>query len=267
MDIKALRKKYPKFVYKSYSYEISGSDLKIFFDFQIVPNISFRPEILIENIDKKRIGKLRGALDNLIFNLGLMEIPSYWKATCSPIIEIRAGRLKRAQIAWWKKMLIDGMSQFYYENKIDWRNKDFLKIVSLGPDFPVYKNKLGARYLIPFAGGRDSIVTLEALKKKLGKERVALFTVNQIKKIQKTVKGAGIKKQIVVRRIIDKKLLALNKGGFPNDHTPFTALLSFFYVLCAVIFDYKNIVFSNEKSANEGNVKYLGKIINHQWAS
>jgi hypothetical protein len=32
------------------------------------------------------------------------------------------------------------------------------------------------------------------------------------------------------------------------------------------LFDYKNIAFSNEKSADEGNVKYLGKIINHQWA-
>jgi len=36
--------------------------------------------------------------------------------------------------------------------------------------------------------------------------------------------------------------------------------------LCAVIFDYKYIALSNEKSSNEGNIEYLGKIINHQWS-
>ena len=90
--------------------------------------------------------------------------------------------------------------------------------------------------------------------------------VNPTERILKTVKVSGIKKQIIVKRIIDKKLLELNKKGYLNGHTPFTALLSFLSVLCAILFDYKNIVFSNEKSADEGNLKYLGKIINHQWA-
>ena len=93
-----------------------------------------------------------------------------------------------------------------------------------------------------------------------------MFTVNPVSKIQKTVKVSGIKKQILVQRTVDKKLLELNKKGYLNGHTPFTGLLSFLSVLCAVLFDYKNIAFSNEKSANEGNVKYLGRIINHQWA-
>jgi len=117
---------------------------------------------------------------------------------------------------------------------------------------------------VPFAGGRDSIVTLENLKEQ--KKEISLFTVNPIAKIQKTVKASGIKKQIIVKRIFDKKLLELNKRGFLNGHTPFTAVLSFISVVCAIIFDYKNIAFSNEKSANEGNIKYLNKIINHQWA-
>jgi hypothetical protein len=36
--------------------------------------------------------------------------------------------------------------------------------------------------------------------------------------------------------------------------------------LVAVLKDYKFIAFSNEKSSNEGNVKYLGRIINHQYS-
>jgi len=260
------RKKYPKFVYESFSYRISGKNLEILFDFRIDPSIKFRPKIIIENINSKNIK--RGGekvLNNFIFHFGLMEIPSYWKATCSPEIEIRAGYLNKEQINWWKKLIINGMGQFFYENKIDWRKKDFLEITSKSEKtYERFDGKLKNRYLVPFAGGRDSIVTLESLKKL--KKEITLFTVNPIEKIQRTVKVSGIKKQIIVKRIIDKKLLELNKQRFLNGHTPFTAILSFLSVCCATFFDYRNIAFSNEKSADEGNIKYLGKMINHQWA-
>ncbi|MDD5145331.1 MAG: hypothetical protein PHF44_00560 [Candidatus Pacebacteria bacterium] len=272
--LQELRKKYPRFVYKSFEYKFSKNDLEIFFHFVLgssaergrISDIHFKPKIIIKNIDKKRLHKIGDSvLNNLIFNLGLMEIPSYWKATCSPEIEIPAGFLYPEQIKWWKNLIIDGMGQFFYENKIDWQKKDFLQIISVSKKIgDNYEKQLKNRYLVPFAGGRDSIVTLESLKKQ--KKEISLFTVNSVEKIQKTVKISGIKKQIIVQRIIDKKLLELNKKGYLNGHTPFTALLSFISVICAVIFDYKNIAFSNEKSANEGNVKYLGKIINHQWA-
>lgn len=267
MELNFLRTKYPKFVYENYSYKISGKNLEIFFDFRIEPNLKFRPKIVVKNIGEKRIAKIgENALNNLIFHLGLIEIPSYWKATCSPTIEIRAGHLNSDQIRWWKKLFLDGLGQFYYENKIDWRPKNFLKIISLPSQSNASRLSIGLsdRYLVPFAGGRDSIVTLEDLKRK-GRE-ISLFTVNPIEKIQRTARVSGVKKQIIVRRAIDKKLLELNAKGYFNGHTPFTSVLSFTATLCAVIFDFRHIAFSNEKSANEGNVRYLGKIVNHQWA-
>jgi UDP-N-acetyl-alpha-D-muramoyl-L-alanyl-L-glutamate epimerase len=274
MQIKILQKKYPKFVYESFEYKTANNDLEIIFSFvlrsfmrrRIFSDIKFQPKIIIENIDKQKLASIKkSVLNNLIFHLGLIEIPSYWKTTCSPEIEIQAGYLKKKQINWWKKLIIDGLGQFYYENKIDWRIKNFLKITSSRKKIgQPYLEKLKDRYLVPFAGGRDSIVTLEELKK-AGAE-ISLFTINPIEKIQKTVEVSGVKKQIIIRRIIDKKLLELNKKGFLNGHTPFTSVLSFISLLCAVLFDYKNIAFSNEKSSNEGNVKYLGKTINHQWA-
>jgi len=157
------------------------------------------------------------------------------------------------------------MGQFFYENKLDWRPESFLTIKCLSGTHPlsVFNKKLKNRYLLPFGGGRDSIITLESLKKK---GEIALFLVNPNAQMRRAAKVTCIKKQIIVRRTIDKKLLKLNKKGYLNGHTPFTAVLSFLSVLCAVLFDYKNIAFSNEKSADEGNVKYLGKMINHQWA-
>jgi len=265
-----LRKKYPKFIYEKYSYKISGNNLEIFFDFEIPPDLKFKPKIIIENVNPKLIKRVGDrALNNLVFHLGLIEIPSYWKTTCSPEIIIKAGSLNKKQINWWKDLIINGMGQFFYENKIDWRPKSFLTIKNLLETRPlsVFDKKLKNIYLVPFAGGRDSIVTLESLNKSANwRKEIALFMVNPTERILKTVKVSGIKKQIIVKRIIDKKLLELNKKGYLNGHTPFTALLSFLSVLCAILFDYKNIVFSNEKSADEGNLKYLGKIINHQWA-
>ena len=68
------------------------NDLKIVFSFIIEPNINFKPEIIIENVDKKRLAQMGDrVLNNLIFHLGLIEIPSYWKTTCSPEIIIKAG--------------------------------------------------------------------------------------------------------------------------------------------------------------------------------
>ncbi|MCX6764808.1 MAG: hypothetical protein NTU58_03885 [Candidatus Nealsonbacteria bacterium] len=268
--IDLLRKKYKKFVYSGYAYKITGEDLKIFFNFFIEPDIYFKPGLTIKNIDKKRFLNIdKKIIDNLVFHLGLIEMPSYWKSTCSPQIEIKAGELDKEQINWWKNLIIKGLGQFFYENKINWKNKNFLKISSLRPENPEsFKIKLKNRHLVPFAGGRDSIVTLETLKKQsIGRQKeISLFTVNPIEKIQKTVKVSKIKKQIIVKREIDKKLLELNKRGFLNGHTPFTSVLSFVSLFCAVIFDYKNIAFSNEKSCDEGNVKYLGVTINHQWA-
>ncbi len=276
MKLKTLRKKYPKFIYRNYNYKISAGNLKISFLFEIPPNITFRPAITIKNLSRTFLVGTRSVLDNLVFHIGLMEMLSYWKTTCSPEIVIEAGYLDEEQIRWWKNLIIRGMGQFFYENKIDWRAPDFLRILTpgVGEETPgVVSHQFNDRYLVPFAGGRDSIVTLESLKKQkkgspvgLRPREISLFTVNPIEKIQKAVKVSGVKKQIIVQRLVDRKLLGLNKKGYLNGHTPFTALLSFISVLCAVLFDYKNIVFSNEKSANEGNVKYLGRIINHQWA-
>ncbi|MFH1423724.1 MAG: hypothetical protein ABIG29_02110 [Candidatus Nealsonbacteria bacterium] len=278
-----LRKKYPAFIYQKYSYRIKSGNLKISFCFKIEPDIVFKPRIVIKNIPEGRLGKIRAlsstetlnashldkkALNNFVFHLGLMEIPSYWKTTCSPEIIIRAGAPDKDQAAWWRNLIIKSMGQFFYENKIDWREPDFLKI-SVNPSIsaPALGTtdlELKEGYLIPVGGGKDSIVTLNLLKEK--DERINCFLLNPSRAAKKTVKIAGLKSPIIVERKIDQGLLTLNAKGYLNGHTPFTAVLSFLSVFCAVLFDYKNIAFSNEKSANEGNVIYFGKSINHQWA-
>ena len=270
MKAQNLRKKYPKFIYQGYSYRISKKNLEILFDFRTEPNIKFRPKVVIENIDKSQIERVGDRiLNNLVFNLGLMEIPSYWKATCSPEIIIKAGYLDKEQIKWWRDLIIKGMGQFFYENKINFKKPNFLRIYPLNPrgkNFVIerFSPRLKERFLVPIREGKDSIVTLEKLKAQ--KKEINAFVVNPTKAAINVLKIGGIKKPITVQRKIDSALLGLNRKGFLNGHTPFTAVLSFLSIICAVLFDYKHIAFSNEKSADEGNLKYLGEIVNHQWS-
>ena len=117
---------------------------------------------------------------------------------------------------------------------------------------------------MPMGGGKDSIVTLEKLKER--KKNINAFVVNPNRSVREVLQIAGIRKPVVVERKIDPILLKLNRQGYLNGHTPFTAILSFLAAFSAVLFDYKHVAFSNEKSADEGNVKYLGRTVNHQWA-
>ena len=280
----ALRQKYLQFSYEKFSWEVLSNDLKISFNFKIPEDLAFFPSLIIKNIDPKRIKKIgKKTIDEFVFNLGLMEAISYWKATCSPEILIKAGSLNDDQISWWKDLIINGMGQYFYENQIDFRKKDFLKIktslsaktlfshqgskiksIKKEESFKPINLKLKERYLIPVGGGKDSIVTAELLKE-AGKE-INCFSLNPSKASKEIMKIAGCQDPIIVIRKIDPKLFELNRQGFLNGHTPFTAYLSFLSAFCATLFDYKLIAFSNEQSANEGNVWYFGKEVNHQYS-
>ncbi len=264
LKLKILRKKCPKFIYQNYLYKLSKNDLEIFFNFKIEPSIYFRPKVVIKNINKSQIRKIgEKELNNLVFHLGLMEIPSYWKATCSPIIEIKTGPLNSKQIKWWQDLIIGGMGQFFYENKIPFQKPKIISHINkyTGVNLLISPRN---RYLVPIGGGKDSVVTLELLKN--AKKNIRCFSLNPTDAAKKIMRVANCKEPIIVERKIDEKLLELNRKGFLNGHTPFSAYLAFLSVLLAVIFNYKYIAFSNERSSNEGNVKYRGKTINHQWS-
>jgi hypothetical protein len=264
-----LRKKYPQFIYQDFGWRYLKPNLKIWFDFSIRPNLNFKTKVLIKNINKKRIQTLkRDDLENLIFHLGLVEMLNYWKATCSPKISIEAGKLTRAQINFLKKIIIKGMGQYFYENKIDFTKKGFLKIESSKnknlfkrSKSPLNKKKI----LIPIGGGKDTPVTIEFLKKQKGLW-LGSFILNPRKPQIDIAKIANLKENIFVQREIDKKLLQLNKLGFLNSHVPFSAFLANLSLVIAILFDYGKIAFSWEKSSDEPNLKYKGRWVNHQWS-
>jgi hypothetical protein len=266
MTFKQLRKKYPVFSYEKYSWKALGKDLQVSFRFR-AGELEFNPKVLIKNVPLKRIKAIdKDYLDNLVFNLGLIEMFSYWKSVCSKRISVEAGYLDGKQAAWFEDILIRGMGQFFYENKIDFTSADFVEIVSSGEKKKIVKSGAveGEGVLIPVGGGKDSAVTLDIFKE--FKKDVDCFGLNPTKNATAMFKVSGFKNMIVVERRIEKKLLELNRAGYLNGHTPFLAYLSFLTALVSVIFNKRHIVLSNEDSSSEGNVSYLGHEINHQYS-
>ncbi len=257
MNFEQLRKKHPKFIYEGFDIIKNGKNLKITFDFLLEPNIKFNPVVIFPNISKKPEG-----LENLVFNLGLVEMISYWKITCSPEIIVKAGKLTEQQIAFWKDLIKKGLGEFFYKNNLDFIIPDIISNGHSGGGRSEKKSK--KRNLILVGGGKDSAVTLEQIKKS-GKEFNCLL-LNPTEAAIKVSKFGGCKNPIIIKRIIDPKLLELNKQGYLNGHTPFSAYLAFLSTLAANLYDYKNIVVSNEISSNEGNMEYHGQIINHQYS-
>ena len=258
MTLSFLRKKYPVFVYESYSFKQMKGGLQVSFVFR-AGDIVFNPKILIKNAKSKK------GIDNLVFNLGMIESFSYWKAVCSPTILVKCGRLDSFQKKWWKDLLIKGMGQFFYENKINFTKKGFVQVETVNKGNVIKaKNFIkGKQVLIPIGGGKDSAVVLDLLSQE---KNTACFSLNPDEHVRQMVKIGDCKDFIVAEREMDKKLLQMNRKSFLNGHTPFVAYLSFLTVLAAALFNKKYVVFGNEDSANEGNVDYLGKEINHQYS-
>jgi len=269
LSVHELRKKHSRFIYHSYQFDIEKEIIRFSFHFEIEPNISFFPQVNIEGINSERIKTLGPVvLNNLAFQMGLMEIPSYWKAACSPEILVKAGFLDRYQLVWWKDLLIRGLGEFFYINSIDFTSRDFVIIKAekeMKKRNNLYAGKLNSgRYLVPIGGGKDSSVTSELLKN--ANKIITPFCLNPTEASLQIIKFNGFKSPIIAERKIDNKLLALNKKGYLNGHTPFSAYLAFLSSVVAVLFDNKTILVSNGKSANEENVIFNEEEINHQYS-
>jgi len=272
-----LRKKHPQFIYKSFAWELKNNQLNCNWHFHTAPNLDFHPTLSIPlpKTDQKNQFD-RSIIDWLVFNIGLVESLSYWKATASPEIIIKAGGLNSQQIEWWHKLLIGGMGEYFYLNKIEFTAKKFVEIVADKHEITkaaatMLKNTISLNknaYLIPVGGGKDSIVSLELLKlHRLQNPDLKLLatTINPTQASLDVINQSGLNSVIVTRQL-DPLLLTLNQQGYLNGHTPFSALLAFVSTLVTYLYNYQNIVLSNEQSANEGNVRYLGQIVNHQYS-
>lgn len=261
-----LRIKYPKFVYSGCDLYIHEEKLCINYSFSTSGLADFKPHWEITMPSSCFIELNDKQLNELVFSLGMVELISYWKLTCSPDVFIDCGTLSTGQADWWKKLYKKGLGEFFYTNGIN-ADDNFMKIRCSGD----FNNNLlkqpvvlaDSKTLIPIGGGKDSAVTLELLK---GYTDRYCYMINPRKAMIDTVSAAGISSENIIhaKRTLDENMLSLNKQGFLNGHTPFSAIVAFSSVLAAYVNAIKYVALSNESSANEPTVQ--GSDVNHQYS-
>lgn len=278
------RKRYPEFIYHSYEMEEQGDFLQVTYHFEILGLAEFspawtfpRPRAAEGNVPEQ--GKLKGNTDRLlekmVFSLGMTELVSYWKITCSPLVKVKAGSLTGEQIQWWKDLYFHGLGEFFYVNGIrEAEISGFMEIQAEGAAEETAADKSQAEetaamsaqvpVLVPIGGGKDSAVTLELLKE--AGQRVMGYIINPRGATLQTAEKAGLSESqvICVRRTLDKNMLELNKQGFLNGHTPFSAIVAFSSLIAARLYGLSWVALSNESSANESTV--AGSMVNHQYS-
>jgi len=296
MKPKEIRAKYPSFVYKSHSHVLTDKGLKLSFEFAVShnnsnfskdneENITFHPTITIHQVTQKHLDQITPELlHNWIFHIGLMEIPSYWKATTSPAIVISQEVLppqgfKKKQATWFKNLLLQGLGEFFYVNDIDFTSVDYVKFVvedenqaesapltSLTNHSPTAPSSATpSKILVPVGGGKDSALTLGILDRNSIPYSTFLLEPHSPSTAD-IIASSNSQATLTATRIIDKKLLDLNQKGYLNGHTPFSAYLAFLSSFVAQLFNFDEIFLSNEHSANEGNTLFHDVMVNHQYS-
>jgi len=260
-----LRDEFAFLSYEGYDYSYSVHGLDIRFYFNLADRYTFSPTTFIPLKDffcpEQEIMDL---LPSLVFHLGLIELISYWKTACPPVVIIKPHAITPDQIKWWKKCWFNGLSEFFYLNTISTDIEQFIDVKVTSVDFlnPI-QCSLNPDVIVPVGGGKDSVVTLEVLRKLPG---ITPLILNPRGASVHSIFTAGFSHagMIGINRTIDPLLLQLNAEGFLNGHTPFSALLAFEIILSAVISGKKYIALSNESSANEATIPGLS--VNHQYS-
>lgn len=267
-DFSRFRAQWPEFIYKSYGYELYEDRLDITYDFRVPGLAEFHPTWSIARLGGAAAQAAPEALDELIFSLGMVELISYWKAACPPRVRVEGRALTPEQIQWWKKLYSHGLGEFFYTNDID-AGDNFMELsctegarTSYRPMNAPVPAEGQPKVLIPVGGGKDSAVTIELLREAADR---CCYIINPRLATRDTVTAAGLEGHtIVARRTIDPALLELNRRGFLNGHTPFSAVVAFSSVIAAHLNGLGYVALSNESSANESTV--AGSTVNHQYS-
>ncbi len=266
----ALRKQFPVFSYKGFHLKKLKKRTELGFHFEAGSKYVFRPRWYFDPGQFEYLWQDTKQADMLLFNLGMVELISYWKAFCSPRIRVEPYAMTERQQAWWLKLYRYGLGEFFYTNGIPGPGREMLAFeypenCPLMPEKSVFPaDQPDKKVLVPLGGGKDSAVSLELLQSS-GWE-VIPFVVNPRAASRDVLLAAGFRPHewIALIRHIDPLLLELNKQGFLNGHTPFSAMLAFAAHFLAYQTGIRHIALSNESSASEPTIP--GTKINHQYS-
>jgi hypothetical protein len=276
--LRRLRRQYPVFRITGAGATLHRSGVRLEFAFA-AGALRFEPVVELTGLGPGE-GAWAGAptARRMLRALAISEAFSYWKALCSPVIEVMPGAPGAGELEWWQSFWPPAMGEFFYRNGIDYTEPGFLAIRGPvahreSPAGTLTAESVAAERaavpgvppLIAFSGGKDSLALTRIVQARGGPVDFFLYnpTPGQRQLAESMAAGGRI---LQIRRAILPELLALNAAGHPNGHTPFSAYLAIAAMLAGYLRGSELVVAGNSRSDDEPNVgSYLGRPVNHQW--
>ncbi|MGO4263489.1 UDP-N-acetyl-alpha-D-muramoyl-L-alanyl-L-glutamate epimerase [Lysobacter sp. TAB13] len=203
------------------------------------------------------------AVEQALRVLHLIAGVSYYKAAVPEDIRIDSYAIDADTAALLELIYVNGLGEFAYRNGLNLHGKI---------RFPVGENRgdsrapaLGLRQhaLVAIGGGKDSLVSIEALRAMEIEQTVTWIGGSQL--IAACAQRTGLP-TLNLGRALAPQLFELNRQGAYNGHIPVTVVNSAIMVLAALLHGVDQVVFSNERSASYGSLIEGTGEVNHQWS-
>ena len=221
------------------------------------------------------------AVEQALRLLHLIAGVSYYKAAVPPEIRIDGYAIDAETAAFLEEVYVNGLGEFAYRNGLTLRGRIRFPVATAWVGKAVQRGPaaqpalvdgdaatasplgLGEQALAAIGGGKDSLVSIEALRAAGVPQRVTWIGGSQL--IRACAERTGLP-LLNIDRQLAPQLFELNRQGAWNGHIPVTAINSAILVLAAVLVDADQVVFSNERSASYGSQIAGTGEVNHQWS-
>ncbi|MDP2632009.1 MAG: endonuclease domain-containing protein [Candidatus Uhrbacteria bacterium] len=257
--MKPIESPYKTFRFKDYSFDHETGEAIFHYSFD--KEIQFEERLIFPLPVEGIPAGVDEALDRALFALHLMAGISYYKAYCPSEIIIESGVLTRDEAEFWNNLYTLGLGEFFYQNDLEF--KDYIHFPFSDATKRSYGRAEGEGSFVAIGGGKDSLVTIELLRRV--QKDFTMFALGEHTRIHEVAAAVG-GDLVTVKRVLDPRLFELNAANAYNGHVPISAYIAFMSVVLAILHSKRDVILSNERSANFGNVVVQGVIINHQYS-
>lgn len=201
------------------------------------------------------------AVEQALRLLHLFAGVSYYKAAVPEDVRIDSYAIDADTAALVETVYLNGLGEFAYRNGLNLRGRFRLPVQ--GEAVTAASAGLREHALVAIGGGKDSLVSIEALRALGVEETVTWIGGSQL--IRACAERTGLP-TLNIGRVLAPELFELNRQGAWNGHIPVTAVNSAIMALAALLQGVNQVVFSNERSASYGSqIPGTGEV-NHQWS-
>ncbi|MFA7276988.1 MAG: hypothetical protein WC043_09330 [Pseudobdellovibrionaceae bacterium] len=253
------------FIFDHYHFDLKSGVLQLDYRFEDGP--AFREEFYFPPTERNVSKTKQQVIDNAVRLLFFVAGVSYYKAYIPPRLVSPTVPLDRVTADFVRTIYYHGLGEFALVNQLDLSDKLTFVVDETAAALPSERVNLLTHALVPVGGGKDSIVTIETLKR--AAQPMTLFSLSPtsgpVQPIADTISRSHLPAVNVARRLAPE-LKAVNDAGAYNGHVPITAILSCAALVTALITGCNAVVLSNEHSADSPNTVHHGMDVNHQYS-